>query len=141
MKKTVFIARAFLFSLLMALNFLPYQIHESKAEGLGNALESFGSSIGEGLENLGQQLNRANNSFLNAIDGRNNANSYEAQMRQYRQMETARINELAQVTGVSPDHIQELRSNGMTWEQIADKYGVNLDSLPSPQMNGNTSNP
>lgn len=102
-----------------------------RAEGIGGMVESFGESIGQGLENLGQQLNRANDAFL----GNGNNNSYEAQMRQYRQLEAAKVREMAEVTGVSQDEIRKLRSEGMTWEQIANKYGVNLDNLPAPQLN------
>lgn len=106
------------------------------AETLGEAVESFGDSIGQGLENLGQQLNQANRSFLNSVDGNNaNPQGYEAQMRAYRQMEAARVKEMATVTGVSQDYIRQLREDGATWEQIASQYGVNLDSLPAPQIN------
>lgn len=112
-----------------------------RAESLGNMVESFGDSIGQGLDNLGQQLNRANSSFLNAIDGQNNNGNYEAQMRQYRRMEAARVNELAEATGVSPDVIRKLRADGMTWEEIANRYGINLDSLPPPDPNAAPGSP
>lgn len=102
-----------------------------QAENLAGMVESFGESIGQGLENLGQTLNRANDSFL----GNGNDNSYEAQMRQYRQLEAAKAQEMSEVTGVSQDEIRKLRSEGMTWEQIANKYGVDLDNLPAPQLN------
>lgn len=126
MKKYVFLLAAslFLFSL------------SPRAETLGGAVESFGDSIGQGLENLGQQLNRANSSFLNSVDGNNaNPQGYEAQMRAYRQLEAARVKEMSAVTGVSQDYIRQLREDGATWEQIASQYGVNLDSLPAPQVN------
>lgn len=137
MEKKCLITKAAFISLVIALCAWPFSVHTSKAENLGNMVESFGDSIGKGLENLGQQLNRANDSFLNAVDGQKNNGSYESQMRQYRQMEAARVNEMADVTGVSPDYIRQLRSDGMTWEQIANKYRVNLDSLPAPQTNVN----
>lgn len=107
-----------------------------RAESVGEMVESFGESIGQGLENLGEQLNRANESFFNSA-GRPDASGYEAQMRQYRQLEAARVNGLAEMTGVSPDVIRKLRSDGLTWQQIADKYGVSLESLPPPQPDAN----
>lgn len=117
---------------LIILSFLAtVMAHPLKAESLGGMVESFGNSIGQGLENLGQQLNRANDAFL----GNGNNNSYEAQMRQYRQLEAAKVREMSEATGVSQDYIRKLRSDGMTWEEIANQYGVNLDNLPAPQLN------
>lgn len=124
--------KKYVFLLALALFLFP---QPPRAETLGEAVESFGDSIGQGLENLGEQLNRANSSFLNSVDGNNaKPQGYEAQMRAYRQLENARVKEMATVTGVSQDYIRQLREDGATWEQIANQYGVNLDSLPAPQV-------
>lgn len=135
MNKNLKLSNFLIISLLLALCAGTFSVTAPGAESLDNMVESFGDSIGQGLKNLGQQLNRANESFLNEVGGQNNNGSYESQMRLYRQMEAARVNELAEATGVSPDYIRQLRADGMTWEQIADKYGVNMDSLPAPQPN------
>lgn len=107
--------------------------HTAIAADIGNAIEQFGDSVLGGLENLGQTLNRANDSLLGEQP---NAPAFEAQMRAYRQAEEAKVQELATVTGVKPEVIRELRANGMTWEQIAEKYGVNLNTLPLPPNPG-----
>ena len=99
------------------------------AEGVGGAIEQFGDSVLGGLENLGDTLNEANSSLL----GENpNPPSYEAQMRAYRRAEAARVQEISAVSGVAPEVIREMRANGMTWQQIADKYNIDLQSLPLP---------
>lgn len=136
-RKRVFL-RKLILTLLIVLCLGWYLILPAKGENLGQMVESFGDSIGQGLDNLGQQLNRANDSFLNNFDGQK-GQSYEAQMRQYRRLEEARVSELADVTGVSSDTIRQMRSEGMTWEQIADKYGINLDTLPPPRINSGPS--
>ena len=133
MRSKVFLQKS-IFTLLFGLWLGTFLVLPARGENLGQMVESFGDSIGQGLENLGQQLNRANDSFLNSLDGQKGP-SYEEQMRQYRRLEEARVNELADVTGLSSDTIRQMRSEGMTWEQIADKYGINLDSLPAPQIN------
>lgn len=99
------------------------------AAGIGNAIEQFGDSVLGGLENLGQTLNEANSSLLG---DQPNPPSFEAQMRAYRQQEEAKVQEMATVTGVKPEVIRDMRASGMTWEQIASKYGVNLNTLPLP---------
>lgn len=101
-----------------------------QAGEIGNAIEQFGESIEGGLDNLGQTLNNANNAILGRPQP--DSFSYEQQMRAYREAENARVNEIATVSGVDPNVIRQLRGDGMTWEQIAEKYNVNLSSLPLP---------
>lgn len=123
--KTMNIKSIFLALWLAALPIAAY------AADLGTDIEQFGDSVLNGLDNLSDTLNQANSSLFGANPA-NNPQSYEEQMRAYRQTEAARVREMATVTGVNPDVIQEMRWNGMTWEQIADKYNVNLQDLPVP---------
>lgn len=115
------------FLLTLLLYGLPMSL--ARAESVGGMLESFGDSIGQGLDNLGQELNNVNS----AITGNPAPQSYEAQIRQWRQLEAAKVKEFSEVTGVGQEHLRELRAEGMTWEQIAQKYNVNLNELPAPQ--------
>ena len=112
--------------LAMALFAMPLASH---AEGVGEAVEQFGDSVLGGMENLGNTLNEANSAIL----GENpEPPSYEAQMRAYRHAEAARVQEIATVSGVEPQVIREMRASGMTWEQIAAKYNIDLQTLPLP---------
>lgn len=114
---------------LLLLAWLCFPAQFAIAGNVGNAIEQFGDSVLGGLENLGQTLNQANDNLL----GRQpNTQSFEDQMRAYRQAEEAKVQELSTVTGVKPEVIREMRANGMTWEEIAAKYGVNLNELPVP---------
>lgn len=90
-------------------------------------------SILGALENIGDAANQANEAFLNSLNG-SDKESYEQQMAIYRRNENARIDELSAATGVSPDELQSMRAAGATWEEIASKYGINLNALPPPPV-------
>lgn len=90
-------------------------------------------SISQILEGIGQTANSLNSEFLDRIGGGQANEGYQADIARYKRLEAARVREMAAVTGVDPQVIRELRQQGMTWEQIASRYNVNLDSLPAPQ--------
>lgn len=90
-------------------------------------------SISQILEGIGQTANSLNSDILDRIGGAQPAQGYQAEIARYKRLEAARVREMSAVTGVSPQVIRELRQQGQTWEQIAGKYGVNLDNLPSPE--------
>lgn len=81
------------------------------------------------LEGIGSAANAINREILGEPE-----ESYASQIQALRQLEAARVREMAAVTGVNPDILRQMRANGDTWQQIADKYNVNLSSLPAPQI-------
>ncbi len=92
---------------------------------------SHGESIMGALDEIGNAANEANSAILNSL-GKNN---YEGQMAAYRRAEARRIQEISEASGVEPGIIRKDREEGATWEQIAQKYGVNLANLPSVEGN------
>lgn len=102
------------------------------ALALGLACQpALAESILGGLEELGEGLNEANSYILN---GFHSPSTFAEQMRRYRQLEYERTLELSAVSGVSPEVIRQMRRNGATWSQIAEKYDINLATLPSPVL-------
>ena len=92
-------------------------------------------SILGGLETLGEALNHLNSAILDRLDGKENGEeSYTERMRRYELLESARVHEISEATGVDPEVIKNLRANGATWQDIADMYNVNLENLPDPQI-------
>lgn len=96
------------------------------------ALPCRGESILGGLENFGESLNRWNEDILDRLNGVSRREAYDERMDYYRRLETARVDEMSEATGVDPYEIRRLRSEGATWGQIADLYGVDLNELPDP---------
>lgn len=86
-------------------------------------------SILGALDAIGEEANRLNDSFLDSLSGKG---GFEEQMASYRRREANRVREFAQASGVSPDVIRNMRLEGATWERIAAKYNVDLNSLPNP---------
>lgn len=93
---------------------------------LALATSACAESILGGLEEFSATLNQLNDDVLRRHL------SFENQMRLYRREEAAKVREFSVVSGVSESVIRKMRRDGATWNQIAAKYGVNLDSLPLP---------
>lgn len=93
-------------------------------------LPASAESLLGGLEEFGHELNEANSYILNKID----PPTYAQMMRHYRQLEYERVLEFSAVSGVSPEVIRQLRAHGYTWNQIGDKYDINVNTLPEPVL-------
>lgn len=92
-------------------------------------------SILGGLETLGESLNHLNSAILDRLNGgQGGEENYNERMRRYELLESARVNEMSEATGVDPEVIRSLRANGATWQDIADMYNVNLANLPDPRI-------
>lgn len=92
-----------------------------------------GESILGGMEELGHALNEANAYILHKID----PPTYAEMMRRYRQLEYERVLEFSAVSGVAPEVIRQMRKNGDTWQEIGDRYDINVNTLPQPVLPSN----
>ncbi len=95
--------------------------------------ESFAAA--EGAIGIAEKANKVRQKPLRVILNSLGKNNYEGQMAAYRRAEARRIQEISEASGVEPGIIRKDREEGATWEQIAQKYGVNLANLPSVEGN------
>lgn len=78
----------------------------------------------QGLEGINRALNNANSAILDRLDG-----SQQNQMSDYRRLEKARLQLMAEASGQSEEKIAAMRANGESWEQIGSQFSIDANSL------------